>query len=160
MQSISRFLAVLIALVFLIGSLTSVASAHATPDGDHTGADYGTVTLTRQDSLGDMVHVGQRLQFAFTFTASDDHTAPGATAITLVGATAAGGPFDPGTSTAATLTLVVRNVVLTMSYRRKIWDLQPAERSKCTFRWLRILLQRKTATLAKLVTSLTQKARP
>ena len=49
MQSISRFLAVLIALIFLIGPLAGSAAAHETEDGDHAGADYGSLMLARQD---------------------------------------------------------------------------------------------------------------
>ena len=70
MQSISRFLAVLIALIFLIGPLAGTAAAHETEDGDHEGADYGSLSLTRLDDLGDSVHVGQMLQFGVTFTES------------------------------------------------------------------------------------------
>ena len=91
MQSISRFLAVLIALIFLIGPLAGTAAAHEAEDGDHEDATYGELSLTRLDGLGDSVHVGQMLQFGVTFTqADDDHLVPdgidgGDTDIVLMG---------------------------------------------------------------------------
>ncbi len=97
MQSISRFLAVLIALIFLIGPLAGTAAAHETEDGDHEGADYGSLTLTRQDDLGDMVHVDEVMQFGVMFTPSGDHTAPSdQTTVNLMGVTTAT-PLDLST---------------------------------------------------------------
>ena len=84
MQKISRFLAVLIALIFLIGPLAGSAAAHETEDGDHEGADYGSLMLTRQDDHGDTLHVGETLQFGVEFTQSDDHAVPGTIDITFM----------------------------------------------------------------------------
>ena len=48
MQSISRFLAVLIALIFLIGPLAGTAAAHEIEDGDHEDAtEYGELSCSR-----------------------------------------------------------------------------------------------------------------
>ena len=92
MQSISRFLAVLIALIFLIGPLAGSAAAHEAEDGDHEDATYGSLSLTRLDDLGDTVYVNQILQFGVAFTQADaDHLVPSGigggddTAIALMG---------------------------------------------------------------------------
>ena len=84
MQSISRFLAVLIALIFLIGPLAGSAAAHETEDGDHADTEFGSLVLIRQDTLTNTVYVGQMLQFAVDFTDSVDHPVPTATSIVFM----------------------------------------------------------------------------
>ena len=124
MQSISRFLAVLIALIFLIGPLAGSAAAHETEDGDHEGADYGSLSLTRLDDLGDSVHVGQMLQFGVTFTPSSDHADPGPTTINLMGVATETSltVSDPGRTLSYTVVpddlagAASRSVTLTLQY--------------------------------------------
>ena len=84
MQSISRFLAVLIALIFLIGPLAGTAAAHETEDGDHEDATYGELSLTRLDDLGEIWCMSAKsCSLAVTFTQADaiHYLQPGTTEI-------------------------------------------------------------------------------